>query len=168
MPQRNEKKNGCGQRPGQGERRVVEMGFDKTERALLALARLYFLTFSDPATQSWMRASALARCTFGPALGPSIAHALLEAVNELRLARSSGFQFSNPDCPCCAQILCDAERHFMAALSAVRLGRQSAAHGNALLLCEGADTAQLLAALAHLHDVLDDAQATRRTEETTG
>ncbi|MEM8591966.1 MAG: hypothetical protein AAGF13_05515 [Pseudomonadota bacterium] len=148
--------NGCEGRPHGNERRVAGMGYDKTERSLLVIARFYFLTFSDPSSQGWMRASAAARAAFDEPHASYIAAAVLEAVNELRIARGSAFEFSNPDCPGCSQILCEAERQFMEALTAVRLGRVSAAYASAMLLCEGGNSVPLIAALERLRDLLSD------------
>ncbi|MEM6727647.1 MAG: hypothetical protein AAF618_04030 [Pseudomonadota bacterium] len=137
-----------------GELPVSSMGFDGDEMAIIAVARLYFLTFSEPETQAWMRAGALARAHFA-ARGDGIAARILEAVNELRLARASAFEFSNPECPCCAEVLCESERRFMEAFRAIRAARASTAHAQALMLCEGGDIAYLLEALADLAIALD-------------
>ncbi|MEM9436258.1 MAG: hypothetical protein AAGA15_04390 [Pseudomonadota bacterium] len=150
--------NGCSGTPQGNERRVVEMGYDKTERAILTIARLYFLTFSDPCSHAWMRAAELARTSFDEPRATYIAACVLQSVNELRAARSSAFEFSNPECPGCSLVLCESERQYMGALTATRLGRKSAAHASAMLLCEGGDSAPLLATLGDLSELLTSAQ----------
>jgi len=160
--------NSCDGAPNGNERRLADMGYQKTERVLLTIARLYFLTFSDPASQAWMRVGALSRSCFGEPRGAAISEAMLISVNELRLARGSAFEFANPDCPGCSQILCETERQFMAALTALRLGQISAAHANALLLCEGGDSAPLLSALSALGHLVDSPAPTPEPEAQTG
>lgn len=146
--------NGCSGRPEGNERRVSDMGYDKTERAILTIARLYFLTFSDPCSHAWMRASALASATFDEPEGAEIARMVLEAVQEVRLSRNSAFEFSNPECPGCSQVLCETERQFMNVLVSLRRGQTSAAHASAMLLCEGGNTAGLLEVLGELANAL--------------
>ena len=143
-------KNGCNGTPEGNERLVDDMGYGPAERALLDLMRLYFLTFADPHSHAWMRTGTIASAHFGHAQGPRIAQALLNVVNAVRLIRSSPFEFSNPECPGCSRILCETERQFMGALSGVLSGHMSAAHANAMLLCEGDDSRSFLAALEDL------------------
>lgn len=147
----------CGGRPARKERYVAEMGYGVDERAILAIARHYFLTFADPASQAWMRAQMLARCTFEGDHGHKVSDAVLSFVRELRMARNSSFRFSNPDCPGCANILCECERQIMGVIIAVRRNQPSSAHGHALLLCEGNNIDGLLEAADDVASALADA-----------
>ena len=141
---------GCDGTPEGNERRVGDMGYSLREQTFLDLMRLYLLTFTDPTSHGWMKAGSLAASYFGPSLGPQVAHEFLSAVNAVRLIRSSPLEFSNPGCPGCAKVLCEAERQFMGALKAVFAGQRSAAYANAMLLCEGDDASDFLAALENV------------------
>ena len=156
MTRHNDQRPCCGTPQG-NERRLEDMGYGREDRAILTIARLYFLSFADPFTQGWMRAGAVARHTFGASRGPQVAAAVLDAVLEMQTARRAVFEFSNPDSAGCAQVVCESERQFMGAMQACRAGRMSTAHANVLLLCEGADSGPLLSALRSLGGLLDEA-----------
>lgn len=133
---------------------VSRAGFSNHELTVLATARYYFRAFAEPESQAWMRALAVPRCSLGEDLGARVAVAVLDMVREMRLARRTMFNFSNPECPVCANVLCETERHLMGVYSAVSRAQQSEAHAHALLLCEGHDPSNLLLAAADLAALL--------------
>jgi len=133
---------------------VSQAGFTENELTVLAIARYYFRSFAEPESQAWIRSLAIARCALGEAHGPQVAVAVLDMVREMRLARRTMFRFSNPECPACANVLCETERHLMRILGAVSRAQKSEAHAHALLLCEGNDPHHLIAAAQELADLL--------------
>lgn len=156
MPHKDEPR-GCDGTPSDKEQLVAAQGYTTDERAVLAIARHYFLTFAEPGSHAWMRAQMLACCSFDAIHGLLIADAVLGCVREMRLARGSSFRFSNPDCPGCARILCECERQLMSLVIAIRHGRPSAAHVNAMMLCEGNDAEGLMEAVESLVEALNAA-----------
>lgn len=129
---------------------VAEAGFDSLELSVLAISRFYFQSFAIPESQMWMRALEVARDCFGEARGGELGNLVLDMVQAMRLSRRSGFRFSNPGCACCSQILSENERQMMGVFIAVRHGLLSQAHAHAMILCEGNDTVEFLAAMTDL------------------
>ncbi|MEM1389124.1 MAG: hypothetical protein AAF748_10730 [Pseudomonadota bacterium] len=144
MSQSDDHRSPCERHLRSSECLVSDMDFTPPDRALLTIARFFFLAFSEPAQHDWMRAFDIGRQVFGAERGAAIAAGMLDLVRDMRLARRSRFHFSNPDCPCCANVLCESERQLMGIVAALAQGKQSEAHANALLLCEGNDIGALL------------------------
>ncbi|MBL3569967.1 hypothetical protein DSD19_14860 [Rhodovulum sp. BSW8] len=121
---------------------------------MLTVARHFFQSFAKPQSEGWIRALAAAEQRFRPGMhaasAADMAVRLLAALQELRAARTSGFRFSNPDCPGCAARLTEQERQFMDVLIALRRGKRSKAHAAAMMLCEGNPTDSFLRAMADL------------------
>lgn len=141
---------GCDGTPQGNEQPVAAMGYTPTERALLELMRLYLMAFADPASQAWMRAVSVATAQFGHISAPRIGRAMMNAVNAVRLVRTSPFEFSNPACPGCSRVLCESERQFMGAVTAVLHRQKSSLYAHAMVLCEGEDMTPFLKALSEL------------------
>lgn len=135
---------------GPGERPVSELGLSRQNTAVLQIARCYFQSFAQPASQSWLQANRVAKTELCAASAPEIAVAVLEMVQNLRLARRSTFHFSNPFCASCSRILTAHERLMMATFKAIAAGKPEVARGHAMLLCEGNDTDAYLRKTAHL------------------
>jgi hypothetical protein len=142
---------GCGKTaPARHEYRVATLGLDAFELAALAIMRLIFASFADPASHAWLRAARAAETCFEDGDAGARFLDLLRVVREMRMARQTPFRFSNADCACCAGVVTEAERHLMLAMRAARRGDRGTANAQALMLCEGGDTSGLLAAL---HDL---------------
>lgn len=141
----------CGREgPAHRECRVDSLGLDAFELAALAIMRRFFASFADPASQGWLRASQAAQTCFEHDNPGGRFLDLLRVVQQMRMARRSPFRFSNADCARCSAVLTEAERHLMLAMQAARRGRHGAAAAQALMLCEGGDTAGLMATLGAL------------------
>jgi len=145
------------------EQYVVTAKFGTDELAILAIARYYFQTFAVPASQAWIPATDLARHAFGALKGPRVAAAVLDMLREMRISRRSTFQFSNPECQVCADVLTENERQLMGVFRGLRNSMQSEAYVNALLLCEGNEINPLLGAAGVLVNALSE-----RIEATDG
>lgn len=139
--------NRCRHPKPSGHIRVTDAGFDAFELGTLEIMRHYFATFGNPATQSWMRALELSFVHFPQVTALTQSVKILAAVQAMRRSRRSMFCFSSPTCPDCAQVLTDAERHLMAAIHCIRIGRSREAQTHAMLLCEGNDATEFLAAV---------------------
>ena len=146
--------NGCSKRRHASDRLLGDAGYDAEELVVLTVARYNFKTFSEPHGQAWMKAFGFARSVLGEGRGAWIACAVMDLVQEMRLSRRSTFWFSNPDCPGCANILCECERQLMGVVVALRRGRRSEAHTHAMLLCEGHDTSAFLKAAERLTNAM--------------
>ena len=145
----------CGRpEPGPDESRVGALGLDAFELAALVIMRRFFASFADPASQGWLRAAQTAETCFGGDDPGARFLDLLRVVQAMRMARASPFRFASPDCARCAAILTATERHLMLAMQAARRGRRGAAEAQALMLCEGGDSAALMAALGALPPAL--------------
>lgn len=144
----------CYRKISDKECRVADVGLTDDELSVLTIARYYFAAFADPNSHAWVRALTFARCAFGEARGALIAAAVLDAVQEIRMARRTMFHFSNPECPACASVLCECERHFIGTVMAISRGQQSELHAHTLLLCEGNDSGSLIAAASELASLL--------------
>ncbi len=133
---------------------VADAGMTEDQLSVLTIARYYFVAFADPSSQAWIRASTFARCAFGEARGALVSAAVLDAVQEIRMARRTMFRFSNPECPSCASVLRECERHLLAVIAALTRGQQSEVHAHAMLLCEGNTSEGLIGAASSLASLL--------------
>ena len=127
-----------------GDQPVSKAGLDQVEIGLLAVFRHFIASFAAPDQQAWTTALRLACDLWGPKDGAPVAVALLEVTDAMRRARRSMFHFSNPNCPCCRGALTANERHVITLIHAIRRGRLTDARTQAMLLCEGHDTTEVL------------------------
>lgn len=116
----------------------------------LGLARHLFQSFAVPESQGWLRAMHLAEARFGPDIAGPLCFDLVASVQAMRQCRSGVFRFSNPDCPCCRDVVTPHERLLLSVLHALENGRADEARAHAVLLCEGAEPAPFLAVAARL------------------
>ncbi|AXI46743.1 hypothetical protein C1J03_12355 [Sulfitobacter sp. SK012] len=144
----------CHRVPSPKETLCKSAGFDNHEHILLTAARLYFQSFAEPHSQSWMQALSLTQVHFGQFDGPIIAIRLLTALQAMRCTRRSIFGFNAPQCATCSKVLTEHERRFMTAIQSVRRGQNSVAQLEIMLLCEGNETEHVLAAFIDLSCVL--------------
>lgn len=128
-------RHGAGQRPG--ERAVADLGLDPFAELTLALARLHFQTFADPASQGWLAALHLATARVGPRAAGALCYDLVALVQALRSARASAFRFNPEPCACCRAWATPEERQLMDLLAALRAGRTGLARTLVQLLCDG-------------------------------
>lgn len=135
---------------------ISDQGFDEFEIQLLQIARCFFKTFAAPKSQSWQRAFFDAERFFPAPFGATIATAILAVIDELRIARKSSFVFINGRCASCAHRLTQEERYLIAAVHHIRGRCRSQAHANAMMLCEGHDPSDLLAAIGRLAMITGD------------
>lgn len=136
------------------ENLLENIGLDESDKALLHIARRYFLSYANPTYPHWESAFDLAIQLFGADQGPGIAVALLNVVRAMRNARSTTFRFTNPLCPDCAPNISDGERLLFRAIQFIRCGDRSRAQIEALILCEGNDTELTLAAMHRLAETM--------------
>ncbi|MFP4275061.1 MAG: hypothetical protein ACLFRU_08550 [Paracoccaceae bacterium] len=135
--------------PGRGQP-LADLGYGARERAVLAVARHYCVSFAAPERQGWISAIAAALEGFGDDQGPHVAVATLAVLQTLRQARRAGFRFNAPDCPACAAFVTGHERLLMSALRALARDEPEAARAHAMLLCEGRAEQRVTDALAIL------------------
>ena len=131
----------CCRAPVSKEILRYNVGLDHDEDMLLTLARFYFESFAVPDTHSWMSGIDEAALHFGDDKGAIVAQRLLFALQSMRFARRSVFNFNSPTCEECSSIVTEHERRLMAAIQGVRLGWQSIVKTELMMLCEGNDTA---------------------------
>lgn len=131
---------------------VASLGYNERERAILAIARYYFVSFAAPEQQGWIAGISTALSSFGDVRGPEVAVAVLATVQTMRRARHSTFRFNSPECPICSQHVTPHEMALMSALRATARHRVEAARGHVALLCEGNEARPLLKALDTLAD----------------
>ncbi len=127
---------------------------DDTDRILLSIARHFFRDQAFPHRGDDRMATTIADISFGYGRGTAIAAAMHRAIETMRLSRRDAFHYHNPDCPTCSGLLTDAEQLFVQVFRAVRMGRNSAASANAMLLCEGNDHGPFLGAVSQVFHVL--------------
>lgn len=127
-----------------------QLPFDADERGALTVARHYFRSFAAPDTQAWITGIGAALQVFESNRAPALAVATLGAVQTMRCARSSVFQFNDPGCATCAGRITRHEKAWLGALSATRENASERAAGHAVILCEGADHTAFLTAMGIL------------------
>lgn len=140
----------CGREPDEKGCYVNELLLTERETTVLAIARQYFLSFAQPESQAWMAAVATAETEFGVEAGARIAARILGMVQAIRRARSSVFMYNSADCPGCATIATEQERRMMTALAALSRGSESRAQLELMLLCEGNQLDDTIAAMRRL------------------
>lgn len=140
-----------------------DQGFDAFELHVLEIARYFFVTWSDPHSQSWMEAFLRAEQMFPPPFGATIANAVVVMLNAMRVARPHLFNYHNPRCVGCSRQITDEERYLISALHAVRRGQRSTAETQTLMLCEGRDASGFLAACERLAIITSDIARPDRT-----
>jgi len=123
---------------------------DPVLHCVLTIARLQFQSFATPESESWTCALPHADRLFGREVAPGLVCGVQRAVQEMRLARKSVFEFSNPGCRRCAARISGHERLFLNTLRAMMCGRPQDAEAHAMLLCEGNDTSAFLAEVSSL------------------
>lgn len=133
---------------------LAQAGVPAETVAALKILRHTFQSFADPPSHGWVRAFETARACFPAAIASEIGVAALSVVHHLAHARQSGFVFCNPDCPECAPALADDEYQLVALIEALRTGDTARARTHALLLGEGADTTETVAAARELARLL--------------
>lgn len=135
--------------------------------AALKILRHVFQSFADPPSHGWVRAFETARACFPATHASEIGVAALAVVHHLARARRSGFVFCNPDCAQCAPELADDEYQLVSLLDALRKGDRPRERTHALLLCEGRDATDTVAATRDLARLLDAAQGPAPTGDAT-
>ncbi|MEM1273619.1 MAG: hypothetical protein AAGF88_07375 [Pseudomonadota bacterium] len=130
-----------------------KVGVDAIETHLLTIARHVFQSFSNPASQGWLTALQRAQLAFGNQ-GPDIFARLLDVLQSIRCARTSCFMFNAPTCAHCAQIATEHERRMLVAIASIRRDNVGRARAELMMLCEGASTQAVLAAIERLIAVL--------------
>lgn len=146
---------GCAHRLGGPGAPVATGGLAEADFAALQVARHFFRSFAAPQSHGWLDAFPVAERSFAGQAPAAIAVAVLGAVQAMGRVRQSGFSFSSPTCPDCAQLMTDHERHFISVLMALRRGERSRAVVHAMLLCEGNDSGPFLAAMDELGELID-------------
>ncbi|MHA7777322.1 hypothetical protein [Roseibium sp. M-1] len=129
---------------------MLDEGLSSEDRTILLALRLICMSYTEPASLAWESALETCDIRFGPERGPQIGMAVLKCFKALRLARTGGFNFTNPACPCCRENLSSHERAFMRLLAAIRTENSTSRQAQALVLCEGADPGPLLHQAANL------------------
>ncbi|WP_461425888.1 hypothetical protein [Gymnodinialimonas sp.] len=144
----------CGRKLDPKEILVADAGLDRDEVAILTLTRFYFQSFAVPQTHAWIGALEHTQAHFGEAHGLLVAGRVLGAIKVMRSTRRSVFCFNSPTCPGCAAILTEHERRMIRSLAALRCGRDGLARTELMMLCEGNDTDDVLAAFRVLAQAL--------------
>lgn len=145
----------CGRKPTNIDPTIKDMGLDPIATSVLTVARLFWQTFAYPDTQSWLFALQRAELFFGNKDGGEVGLEILATVQAMRMSRVSCFQFNDPNCRDCAEMLSAHERQFINIFGAVREGRMGSARTHAMLLCEGNDTDALITRMVQLAKALN-------------
>ncbi|MEM9581673.1 MAG: hypothetical protein AAGA08_01005 [Pseudomonadota bacterium] len=124
--------------------------FGKFESDTLSIARMFFVSFHLPQRNAWVSAFEFGEDTFGRQSGALITKTVLDTVNELRIARTSGFEYCDPFCPTCREFLTREERYLVSIIHQMRERNMASAKMNAMLLCEGGDTQKMMNHIADL------------------
>lgn len=146
---------GCGARPDPKGGHVRDLGLAREEEIVLAVARLFFLSFAAPGSEAWIAAMAAAAQGLGPRDGAIVAARLLDVIQAIRRSRRSVFLFNATRCPDCSALATEHERRLLRALCAVRRGEGTVARAEIMMLCEGNPAEAVLGALSALGRALD-------------
>ena len=109
---------------------------DDIQRHLLRILRLQIQGMQHPQGNGAMRGLRLAVALWGETQGTQIFHLLAKTFDQMRKARRSAFNYSNPDCACCADKTTANEKLFLQVIGFQRAGAAGKAHASAFLLCE--------------------------------
>ncbi|MBV6658486.1 MAG: hypothetical protein KI785_12030 [Devosiaceae bacterium] len=145
---------GCTRQPMDGDCYVSDLQLTADEEMVLRIARIFFHSFTQPASQAWVPAFAQAEETFGSDQGLIIAGRTLNTLKAIRRLRRSLFMFNSPSCPGCSRIATEQERRMMIALALVRLGDLERAEAELVLLCESQSVRPALDAVVTLSTAL--------------
>ena len=126
------------------EKLLKNAGFSDEEQAVLHIVRRYCAAYSRAGSPCWEDAIDVATAVFGDINGPVVAVSALNVLRSIRPCRKSAFTFSNPYCQCCAKRMTECERLLLQTLQCIRKQDQSAAAVDAILLCQGEDTASFI------------------------
>lgn len=145
-------------RTAQGHQKatVAAQGYDDKTLQVLQLARMFFVSFSKPETEFWMKAYGFGEHIFGAPMGATVAQATLTMVSEMRCARPHTFNYTDPRCLDCSAYLTPEERYLMDSFVHINAGRQTKARMSAMMLCEGKDPTGFLHAAARLSAALEN------------
>lgn len=154
----------CHSRKQNGTKSLTMAHLDAFEIQTLTVARQFFESFARPEGHAWMHAFHIAEQAFPAPFGATIAHAILIAVNEMRVRRKRTFQFERPGSPFAVRSMTDCERYLIAILHHIRRKEWTSARSNALYLCEGNETGGVLAAFERLAIITGDVTETRFNE----
>jgi|TARA_B110000003_G_C16544939_1_gene494318 hypothetical protein len=129
---------------------IESLKLSSSELQIVTIARYYFETFAHPEKQSWQDAIAISVKKFGNNAGPVVALSVLSFLQNIRIARSSTFQFNNPKCPACSKFLTDHERTFFNIIRSILNGDNTSAAAFATILCETNDIKKVLRSVSAL------------------
>ncbi|MEM1312914.1 MAG: hypothetical protein AAGI51_00050 [Pseudomonadota bacterium] len=127
-----------------GDRKLEDLDLGPQVEALLDVMRFYFTSFAHPNSQAWIGALEWSVAATGPRLGPQVAYQAMRLVQALRGSRTTPFRFSSPNCESCRKIVTETERRLIMLVVHMQRGETSAAHAEAMLLCEGSNAGRLL------------------------
>jgi hypothetical protein len=103
---------------------------------LLRILRLQIQNLQQPQNGGALRGMHLAVALWGETRGPQVFYHLAMTFDQMRRARRSPFNYSNPDCACCADKITPNEKLFLQVIGFQRAGAAGKAHASAFLLCE--------------------------------
>ena len=132
-----------------------ETPFDRYERTVLHISRLFFLSFHLPETAAWVNAFQLAQDEFAAPFGPSIAKAVLDVITVTRTLRGSGFEYCDPRCHECCAFITKEERYLISALHYTRRHERQKARMQSMMLCEGAEDSSFFSKISQLSHISD-------------
>ena len=135
---------------------VDQTPFDEFERDILQIARLFFKAFDNPESYAWVNAFYFAELRLHAPYGATIANAVLMSINAMRIARSSGFNYLDPNCQTCKKHITAEERYFIGTLHNIRLKNRSGVKMSSMLLCQGSDDTGFTEAIGRLAVITRD------------
>ena len=135
---------------------VDQTPFDGFERDVLQIARLFFKAFDLPESHAWVNAFYFAELRLHAPYGATIANAVLMSINAMRIVRSSGFNYLDPNCQTCKKHITAEERYFIGTLHNIRLKNRSGVKMSAMLLCQGSDDTSFTEAMGRLAVITRD------------
>ncbi|MEM0898722.1 MAG: hypothetical protein AAGI92_02090 [Pseudomonadota bacterium] len=126
------------------------------QRVVLSVMRLYFMSYATPHMTCWENGIEAAVSAYGSHKGPRIAYCCLTAVQKMRTSRKNAFNFCNPFCECCRKRMSQHEAQFLQILQALEDRQHGRVELTAMMLCEGNECSEFIAALRELSLALKD------------
>lgn len=150
----------------QGECEITKFPFTCKEKALIEIARQFFVAYAEPEKCSWEMAFRIAQFRFGDQFGPVVAIAMLDTLLAMRASRKSMFRYNNPYCEGCSKRLSEFERQLFLTIHFRKSENFSAAAVEAMMLCEGNDINEFFSKIDTLNELLSSiAETAVRTGE---
>ena len=138
---------------------IENLSFDIFEISVLRIMRYFCEAVDQPARQTWKLAFREAEKIFPVPYGATIAHAISVAIDMVCVSRARNFCYFQWNSLQAKDLITDEERYFLMTLHNIRRGKKSAARSYAMMVSEGPQFVDFLAALERIGIITGDVES---------